>query len=415
MSQDLPVAEGTPARKGALVFIFAACLMDIIAIGIIIPVLPKLVEEFVGGDLVSAAHYLGLFGTMWALMQFFASPVLGALSDRFGRRPILLISIFGLGLDYVLMALAPNLAWLFVGRLISGITSASFATAGAYIADVTPPENRAKNFGLIGAAFGIGFVIGPALGGVLGDIDPRLPFWVAAGLALVNGLYGLFVLPESLPKDRRSPFRWSKANPIGSLQLLRAYPGLLGLAATFFLYMLAQQVMQTTFVLYTGYRYDWTAASVGLYLGAIGVGSIIVQTLLVGRVVKRVKSRGALLIGLACGSIGFAIFATAPTGAFFYMGVPIFALSGLVQAGYQGLMSTRVSPREQGRLQGTNSVIMGLAGMMGPALFSASFAWSIGPGQALHMPGLAIYLASALVASALAMAAWSGRARPDAA
>lgn len=230
-----PVAVGRAARPAALGFIFATALMDVIALGIIIPVLPNLIKAMAGGSTAEALHYVLIFSTSWALMQFFASPIVGSLSDRFGRRPVLLISIFGLGVDYLIMGFAPNLGWLFVGRLISGITSASFSTAGAYIADISPPEKRAQNFGLISAAFGVGFVLGPSLGGLLGGINPRLPFWVAAGLALVNWCYGLFVLPESLPKNRRAAFSWRKANPVGSLRLLADHPGLLGLATVFFL------------------------------------------------------------------------------------------------------------------------------------------------------------------------------------
>src|SRR6476620_3532095 len=222
-------ATPVPLRRAAFAFIFITVLLDMLAIGIVVPVLPKLILDFVGGDAVRGADYLGLFGTAWALMQFLFSPALGALSDRFGRRPVILISNFGLGLDYILMALAPSLAWLFVGRLISGITAASISTAYAYIADVTEPEKRAARFGLLGVAFGVGFVLGPALGGIAGSVEPRLPFWIAAGLSLCNGLYGLLVLPESLPPERRAPFRWWRANPVGSLVLLRSHPQLMRL------------------------------------------------------------------------------------------------------------------------------------------------------------------------------------------
>src|SRR5262245_49717009 len=216
-----PVDRGP--RSAAVVFIFITVVLDMLALGLIVPVLPKLVVEFMGGDTAGAARISGLFGTAWALMQLVFSPLLGALSDRFGRRPVILISLFGLGLDYVLMALAPSLRWLFAGRVISGITAATFATANAYIADVSPPERRAAGFGLLGAAFGLGFVLGPALGGVLGSIGPRLPFWAAAGLTLANALYGVFVLPESLPRERRARFEWRRANPIGSLRLLATH------------------------------------------------------------------------------------------------------------------------------------------------------------------------------------------------
>src|SRR6266540_7012967 len=223
-------------RRAALAFIFVTIVLDMLALGMIAPVLPKLVERFVGGDTAHAAEIYGLFGTVWALMQFFFSPVLGALSDRFGRRTVILLSNFGLGLDYIFMALAPTLWWLFAGRVISGITAASYPTAGAYIADVTPPEKRAAGFGMIGAAWGVGFVMGPALGGLLGKVNPRLPFWAAAGVTLLNALYGLFVLPEALAPESRKAFSWRRANPVGSLALLRSHPELLGLSSVNFIY-----------------------------------------------------------------------------------------------------------------------------------------------------------------------------------
>ena len=216
---DVPTSA--PQRRAAFIFVFITVLLDMLALGIVIPVLPKLVVDFLAGDAASAADFLGLFGTAWALMQFLCSPIHGALADRFGRRPVILISNFGLSLDYVLMALSPNIWWLFVGRVISGISAASISTAYAYIADVTLPAERAARFGMLGVAFGAGFVFGPALGGLAGAVDPRLPFWIAAGLSLINGLYGVFVLPESLPREKRAAFSWRRANPVGSLKLLR--------------------------------------------------------------------------------------------------------------------------------------------------------------------------------------------------
>jgi MFS transporter, DHA1 family, tetracycline resistance protein len=242
-------------RRAAFAFVFVTVLLDMLAIGIIIPVLPKLVVDFVGGDAVEGARVYGLFGTVWALMQFAFSPVQGALSDRFGRRPVILISNFGLGLDYVVMALAPSLSWLFLGRVISGITAASISTSYAYIADVTPADKRAARFGLLGAAFGMGFVLGPALGGFTGAVDPRLPFWIAAGLSLANALYGFFVLPESLPPERRSAFAWRRANPVGALTLLRSQAALIGLAGVNFLGNLAHAALPSVSVLYMMYRY----------------------------------------------------------------------------------------------------------------------------------------------------------------
>ena len=398
------VAAGKKPRAAALGFIFATALMDVIALGIIIPVLPNLIKAMAGGSTAEALHYVLIFSTTWAVMQFFASPIIGSLSDHFGRRPVLLISIFGLGCDYVIMAMAPNLPVLFIGRLISGVTAASFATAGAYIPDIPPPEKRAQNFGLIGAAFGVGFVIGPALAGLLGGINPRLPFWFAAGLALLNWLFGLFVLPESLPKERRAPFSWRKANPVGSLQLLAAHPGLLGMAAMFFLYMLAHQSLQQIFVLFTGYRFNWGIRDVGLFLGATGVASIIVQMTLVRPIVQAIGERRAMLLGLACGVLGFAIYALAPNSLLFWCGLPVFAMLGLVQPTSQSLMSRRVPGNEQGRLQGAVSGIQSITGLIGPSLYTTVFAWAITGGKPLGLPGLGILVSAGLAFLALLLA-----------
>ncbi len=398
------VPTGRKPRTAALGFIFATALMDVIALGIIIPVLPNLIKQMAGGSTAEALHYVLIFSTTWAVMQFFASPIIGSLSDHFGRRPVLLISIFGLGCDYVIMAMAPNLAVLFIGRVISGITAASFGTAGAYIADITPPEKRAQNFGLIGAAFGVGFVIGPALAGVLGGINPRLPFWFAAGLALLNWLFGLFVLPESLPKERRAKFSWKKANPVGSLQLLAAHPGMLGMAAMFFLYMLAHQSLQQIFVLFTGYRFGWSIRDIGLFLGATGIASIVVQMILVKPIVQALGERRAMLLGLFCGVLGFAIYALAPTPLLFWCGLPVFAMIGLVQPTSQSLMSRRVPGNEQGRLQGAMSGIQSITGLIGPTLYTTVFAWAITGGKPLDLPGLGILVAAGLTVLALILA-----------
>jgi DHA1 family tetracycline resistance protein-like MFS transporter len=396
------LTKGT--RRAALGFIFAASLMDVLAIGIIIPVLPNLVKQFTHGDTAEAAGYVGWFGLIFGLMQFVFSPIMGALSDRFGRRPVLLISIFGLGLDYVLMALAPSIGWLFVGRTLAGITAASFSTASAYVADITPPEGRARAFGFLGAAFGIGFVVGPALGGLLGGINLRLPFWLSAALALVNGVYGLFVLPESLPKKDRARWSFAKANPVGSFRLLRSHPELLGLSIVIFLYFLAHQVLQSTFVLYTGYRYGWGPSEVGLNLMGVGIGSIVVQALVVGPFVHRFGERGALYTGLAAGVIGFVIYATATNGLQFWLGLPVFAMMGLVQPGYQGLMTRRVAQNEQGRLQGASAGLMAIGGIVGPLLFTRVFAWSVRAPSALMGLGTTVYLAAILLGLALVVA-----------
>jgi MFS transporter, DHA1 family, tetracycline resistance protein len=389
-----------PPRRAALAFIFAIVLLDVIALGIVIPVLPKLVEGMVG-DTALGAQVFGLFGTVWALMQFFFSPVLGALSDRFGRRPVLLTSMTGHGLDYILMALAPNLVWLFAGRVISGITAASFSTAFAYLADVTEPEKRAQAFGLVGAAFGVGFVLGPALGGVLGAYDPRLPFWVAAAFSLANALYGYFFLPESLPPERRMAFAWSRANPVGSLRLLSQHPELLGLAGVAFLYHLAHASLPAVAVLYTSYRYAWDTQMLGLSLAAIGIASGIVQGVLIQPIIRWVGERRTLLAGLLFGAMGFSVYGLAPTGTIFWLGIPVMALWGIAGAASQAMMSKLVSASEQGQLQGANSSIMALAGLFGPGLFTQTFAWSLGPDSGWHLSGAPFLLASMLLVAAV--------------
>ena len=397
-----PQQSAAPGR-GALAFIFVTVALDVLALGIVIPVLPKLVESFLGGNTARAAEIYGVFGTAWALMQLVFSPLLGALSDRFGRRPVILVSCFGLGLDYVLMALAPNLTWLFVGRVISGITSANVATAFAYIADVTPAEKRAASFGLVGAAFGLGFVLGPAAGGLLGGIDPRLPFWVAAACSLANAMYGLFVLPESLPRQRRAAFSLRRANPVGSLVLLRSHTRLLGLATVNFLMNLSHVVLPSVTVLYMCYRYGWNETAVGLTLAGVGVCALIVQGGLVRPVVARFGERPALATGLAFGAAGFAVYGLAPTGPLFLVGVPVMSLWGLAGPATQGLMTRLVGPSQQGQLQGANSSIMGITGLIGPGLFTQTFATCIGPRASWHVPGAPFLLAALLMVVATAL------------
>jgi len=406
--QPLPTGSAPP-RKAALAFIFVTVALDMLALGMIVPVLPRLVETMLGGDTARAAHVYGLFGTAWAAMQFLFSPVLGSLSDRLGRRPVVLVSNFGLGLDYVVMALAPSVGWLFVGRIISGITAASISTAGAYIADVTPPEKRAAGFGMIGAAFGLGFVVGPAAGGLLGAIGPRVPFWVAAGLSLANGVYGLCILPESLPAEKRGRFSWRRANPVGSIRVLGSHGGLVGLAAIHFLHRLAHDVLPSTMVLYAGYRYGWDARAVGLFVGAMGLGSIVVQGTLVRPVVSRFGERRVLLAGLFFGVIAFALYGLAPTGQLFALGVPVTSMWGLSGPALQGLMTRRLGPSEQGQLQGALASLQGIAGLFGPALFTQTFAAFIGPERAWHLPGAPFLLAAALLTVAIGVASGVSR------
>jgi MFS transporter, DHA1 family, tetracycline resistance protein len=393
-----------PGRSAAVAFIFVTILLDMLALGLILPILPKLVESFVDNDTARAARIFGLFGTVWALMQFVFSPILGSLSDRFGRRPVVLLSNFGLGLDYVLMAMAPSLIWLLVGRIISGITSASVSTAFAYIADMTPPERRAAVFGKVGAAFGAGFILGPALGGLLGGLDPRLPFWVAAGLSLANSLYGLLILPESLPPDRRAAFRWKSANPIGALYLLGSDRVLAGLSVVNFIAQLAHVVLPSTYVLYATYRYGWTTSTVGLTLAMVGLCAMVVQGAAIGPIVELIGERRALMLGLVCGAAGFVIFGTAPSGPLSWLGIPVMALWGVSGAALQALSTRLVTPEQQGRLQGATSSVQSLSQLLGPLVFTMTFAYFIGEQAPVKLPGAPFLLAAALLLLALVVA-----------
>lgn len=389
-----PASAG--GRKAALVFIYVTILLDVLGFGLLIPVLPHLVEEFTGSK-AQTAVVLGLLLTTWSLMQFIFSPIIGTWSDRSGRRPVLILSALGLGLDYIIMALAPNLAWLFLGRVLSGILASSQPSASAYVADVTPPERRAVAFGTIGAVWGAGFIVGPAIGGALGFFSSRLPFWAAAAMSLASAFYGLFVLPESLPPERRAAFSWRRANPVGSLTLLRSHRQLLGLAEVNFLTFLAFQVLPSTFVVYAGYRFGWEALTVGLMLTAVGACNVAVQGVLVKRFIKRYGERKTLFLGLLGGVAGFLIYGLAPTEILFLLGVPVFAFIGLAQPALQGLMTRRVSPSEQGQLQGANNSIFGLTGVIGPIIFGTVLSQFIGPLAFLGVPGAAILLAALLM------------------
>jgi MFS transporter, DHA1 family, tetracycline resistance protein len=405
-----PGQTATP-RRAAFVFIFITVVLDMLALGMIVPVLPKLVEDFVGGNTARAAEIYGLFGTVWALMQFVFSPVLGAMSDRFGRRPVILLSNLGLGLDYIVMAIAPGVGWLFIGRTISGITSASLSTAYAYIADVMPPEKRAGGYGMMSAAFGLGFVVGPAIGGVLGNIDPRLPFWVAAGFSFLNFGYGLLVLPESLSLERRERFSWQRANPLGSLKLLRSHRELFGLAIVNFVGSIAHEALPTIFVLYAMYRYGWNERTVGLAIAAVGLCSAVVGAGLVEPVVARFGERRTMLAGLLFGTAGFVIYGVAYTGAMFWAGLPLAALWGLSGPPMQGMMTRHVGASEQGQLQGALSSLRGIAFMIGPLVFTNVFASFIGANRDWHLPGAPFLLAALMIAGSTAMAWQTTRSR----
>jgi DHA1 family tetracycline resistance protein-like MFS transporter len=397
------MAEQARGRRAAFGFIPVTVWLDVLSLGVIIPVYAPLIQRFEGGDAADAATWIGIFGAVGAAAMFVCAPILGSLSDRFGRRPVLLIALAGLGLDYLVMAAAPSLWWLLASRLVMGMTAASGAVANAYVADVTAPEKRAQTFGWLGAAWGLGFIIGPAIGGWLGAIDLRAPFYAAAGLTLLAALYGAFVLPESLAKENRSPFSWRAANPIGSLGFLRRHGELLALAGVNLFVQLAHNVLPTIFVIYASNRYGWSPAQTGGCLALIGIGNILVQGVMVRPVVARLGEAGSMLAGLVFGGLGFAIYGLAPTGETFLIGIPVFALIGLFGPGFQGLITRLVGANEQGQLQGANSSLFGLAGIVAPPMFAFTYAWFVQPGHA-QVPGAAFLLAALLHVPALALA-----------
>ncbi len=401
-------------RQAAVVFVFITVLLDMLALGVVLPVLPKLIESFVGGNTSRAAHIVGVFGTTWALMQFLFSPVVGALSDRFGRRPVILLSNLGLGANYLLMAVAPSLGWLFLGRVLSGITSASISTANAYISDITPPAERAARFGMMGAAFGIGFVIGPGLGGILGGLDLRYPFWAAGLLSLGNFVYGWFVLPESLPKEQRRRFTLATANPVGSLQLLGATPDLRRLTAMSFLFSLAQYALNSVFVLYAGYRYGWTTTQVGFAIMLVGVCSGIVQAGLLKHLRKRYDEKQLLVAGSLCGVLGFVMLGASSAGWGFLLAVPLNSLWGLAGPSGLALITQRTAGDTHGRVQGGLASLSGIAGLVGPLTFTSVFGFCIAADTRLNLPGAPFLLAAGIVAAGLALALPVLRGRDDA-
>ena len=400
--------------RRALAFIFCTITLDMLALGLMLPILPRIVLDFVGGDTALAANVVGIFAMIWGLMQFISASLLGALSDRYGRRPVILLSCLGLGLDYIFMAVAPSLTLLFVGRVISGITAATITTSAAFIADVTRPEERGRAFGLIGLGFSIAFVLSPAAGGLLGSIDLRLPLWLAAAACLLNAAFGWFVLPESLPPERRMAFSWKRASPIGALRLLARKSELVGLATTNFLGQLAHQIFSSVFVLYAAYRYGWGAMEVGLTLALVGLCAGIVQGGLVGPVIARLGERRTLLLGLLFGPLGMAVYGLAPTGLLFCLGVVLMAPWGLSGPATQSLMTRLVAPSEQGQLQGANTALSSIATLVGPSLFAVTFAAFIGHrSDRPEVPGSAFLLAALILLMALG-AAWAATRRSPA-
>ena len=386
--------------------------LDVMAMGMMLPALPKLVESFVPDNTAQAARIYGLFGMAWGSMQFVGAPILGTLSDRYGRRPIILLSNLGLGLDYILMALSPNLWVLLIGRLIAGLTASSFSTAFAYIADITPEAGRAGEFGKIGAVFGLGFIVGPAIGGVLSGIDHRLPFWVAAGLSLANFAYGYFALPESLEPGKRTAFTWARANPYGAMRMLLRSRRLLGLATVSFLDSLALISLPATFVLYAAHKFAWTDQIIGYAFACTGIGLAISHAALTGPAVKRLGERRTLIAGLVFGVLGFSLYGVSWDGWVVWSAIPLIALWGLAESAMQALMSAEVAPGEQGQLQGALASSVALAETLGPLLFTQVYASAITSGAAWAPAGAPYLVAAALQVLAIVIAWRSTRGRP---
>ena len=384
------------SRQAGLAFIFVTLVLDVLGIGIVVPILPELIATFRNGDLSAAARYYGWFVGMYAAMQFLFAPLLGNLSDRYGRRPVILVALLGTGLDYLLLAAAPSLAWLFVGRVLAGITGASITAATAYIADISPPERRAQNFGLIAAAFGVGFIIGPIIGGVLGTLGPRVPFYATAALTLLNGLYGFFVLPESLPRAHRRPFVWRQANPLVALHALGRSRVVLGLTSIVALATLAQQALQSTFVLYTAYRFAWTALDNGVALALYGTAAALIQAWLLRILLPRLGERRALLLGLSSNVLGFVLYGLATHGWMMYAIIVASSLGFLVQPVAQGIMSKQVGPDEQGALQGALASLTSLMAVVGPILATSLFSRFTSPTEVVALPGAPFFSGAAL-------------------
>lgn len=394
-------------HRAAIGFILVTAALDILAMGLVMPVLPALIESFAGSN-AEAGIWNGVFVALWAGMQFVASPIIGSLSDRHGRRPVILLSVAGMTIDWVLMALAPSLWWLALARMVGGITSSSFTTVYAYMADITEPENRAKAYGLIGAAFSGGFMLGPVIGGLLGEVSPRLPFWAAAGMSALAFLYGWLILPESLKVDNRMAFSWRRANPFGALKLLRSHRELTGLATVNFLLYFAHHVFSAVFVLYAAYRYGWTPIQVGLCLALAGVLDMTVQGLLTGPVVKRLGDRTTMILGLVGGTSGILSMGFAPTGLLFTLALFPNALWGLAMPTLQSLMTRRVSESEQGQLQGANNCLASLAGVASPLFFGWVYSQSVGPAAVVPFAGAAFVIAAAVLFAA-AVIGWLSR------
>ncbi len=399
-SPDLQTARPGASRAG-LGFIAITISLDVVSHTMVFPVLPRLVEELVGGQVSSAARWVGVLVAAWSVAQFFAAPVIGMLSDRFGRRPVILISIFGLSIDLAIMALAPTLGWLLLGRVLCGLTAGAQGAAMAYVADITPEDERAKSYGWLNAAAWTGVILGPAIGGLLGAVDPRAPFWAAAAVALANGLYGLIVLPESLPADRRAPLRWASANPIGSLSLIVSRPGLPILALILLLLWFAMHAMNSVFVLYTAYRYDWDPMALGIFCSVLGAVNIVITSQLTGRAVTWLGERKVLIAGLGAQTLGYLAVGLSPTGVWFWIANIPMALANIAGPALQAMMTSKVEPDEQGRLQGAMMSVGSLTGLFGPIAFTQIFALAVAAGREPGWSGITI-----LCGAVLTLLAW---------
>jgi DHA1 family tetracycline resistance protein-like MFS transporter len=388
-------------NKSGVLFILITILIDCIGFGIIIPIMPSLIKQLTGGTLSDASRYGGLLLVSYSVMQFIFSPVLGSLSDKLGRRPILLISIFGLGLDYIFLAFAPTITWLFVGRIFAGISGASITTASAYIADVSLPEKRAQNFGLIGAAFGLGFIIGPVIGGFFSQYGIRIPFMIAAGLSLVNWLYGYFILPESLKVENRRNFEWKRANPIGALKQIKKYPALIGLLGSLLILYLAAQSTQSIWSYYTIEKFNWNSTWVGYSLGFVGITVALVQGGLIRVIIPKIGNKKSIQIGLILYVIGFASFALASSGWMMFAFIVPYALAGITGPAIQGILSTQIPPNQQGELQGIMTALMSLASIFGPLIMTYLFFYFTRHDTQFYFPGAPFVLAALLTCVAI--------------
>jgi DHA1 family tetracycline resistance protein-like MFS transporter len=385
-------------RKAAIGFIFITLLIDVTGLGLIIPVVPKLIEDLLHTTNISKVALIGgLLTFSYAIMQFLFAPVLGNLSDKYGRRPVLLFSLLGFGLDYVLLAFAPSIGWLFVGRIIAGITGASMTTASAYIADISTPETRAQNFGMIGAAFGLGFIVGPMIGGLLGEMGPRIPFLVAAGLALLNAAYGYFVLPESLDASNRRAFEWKRANPISSLKNLSRFPAVAGLIISFFLIYVASHAVQSNWSYFNIEKFKWSPKMIGISLAVVGVLVSLVQGVLVRFVNPKIGNEKSVYLGLGLYTIGLVLFGLASQSWMMFAFLVPYCLGGISGPGLQAIISGSVPSNEQGELQGSLTSVISITSIVGPLVMSNLFAFFTGPIAPFYFPGAPFMLAALLM------------------